>query len=134
MRTCPMSCRCSAAPQIRKAIDHALDTRLHRLDSKVQQQPDRVVSESQVRVDLLNVNRCDRFDCFDLDQHACIDDQVGSIRTFDPDALVDERYRLLGFERNTCLRQITSQTGEICTFKEARAQGPVNPYSRFDDS
>jgi len=125
----PCALRSLCALFVREAVHDPLDPGLHRGCAKVEQQTDGILAKSKVGLNLPEMNRRQRFLCFDLDENTALDDEIGAEPTVDSYSPVDERHGSLALDSEFGLGKLVLETREIGTLEQAGTESSVDSYS-----
>ena len=100
---------------------------------EVYQQSDFASREPKVSQKNCIVDRCEGLDSLELDNHVLVHENIDPIATFELQAFVNHRQRLLLLKGNVAFPQLLAEAFLICRLKEPRAQDLVHLYRRPDD-
>lgn len=101
---------------------------------EVQEQPERMTTEFQVREQLRTVDRKHSLDALDFEDEALFDDKVHAICGFQLDTLVDNREPDLLLDVEAGLDHRVMQACVAGAFEDTGAERAVNIHRTTDDS
>jgi len=102
------------------AVYEAFDPILQMYDVEVDQQSDGFAAQFEIRNNLSLMNRRDRIDRLDFDNHEIFDQQIHSIADLQFHAVVDDGKSDLARASNTRFVKLMLQAGLVGTLQQAR--------------
>jgi hypothetical protein len=117
----------------RQVVDGTHDAITHERRSEIQEQPKFLVSQPEVGLELLAMNRSDVFDGFEFEYDEIVHHDIGTEAFVEFEAVIPEGNRLLADAGQAPLEKEVSKGGFIDGFKQSGAKILMELHGGIDD-